>query len=162
MVYAFCVPMGFQDFATYFLDEVLSQDMAHIDDLPFLANAHVVLEILSSCVTCQLYYLTQTILLSFSFLFLLAGFNRRIMQICGDITGPRSWESFQGPLARHQAQLLISFGGIGCIFMEDCVPFIFLGSWVLMALYLCFNFCIFYKPILEKYVSHVEGGSHFL
>jgi hypothetical protein len=42
--------VGFQDFATHFLDEVLSQDMAHIDDLPLLENAQVVLGILSSCV----------------------------------------------------------------------------------------------------------------
>jgi hypothetical protein len=120
------------------------------------------LEILFSCVTCQLYYLTQTILPSSSFLSLLAGFNKRVMQICGDITGPRSWESFQGPLARHQAQLLISFGGIGVIFMEDCVPSIFLESWVLVGLYLCSKFCIFNRFVLEEYVSHVEGGSHLL
>jgi hypothetical protein len=42
--------MGSQEFATHFLDEALSQDMAHIDDLPFLGDAQVVLGILSSCV----------------------------------------------------------------------------------------------------------------
>jgi hypothetical protein len=30
--------MGFQDFAMHFLDEVLSQDVAHINDLPLLGN----------------------------------------------------------------------------------------------------------------------------
>jgi hypothetical protein len=44
------VPMVSQDFATHFLDEVLCQDMAHIDDLPFLGNTQIVLGILSSCV----------------------------------------------------------------------------------------------------------------
>ncbi len=33
------VPMGSWDFAMHFLDEVLSQDVTHIDDLPFLGNA---------------------------------------------------------------------------------------------------------------------------
>jgi hypothetical protein len=33
------VPMGFQDFATHFLDETLSHDMAHINDFPLLGNA---------------------------------------------------------------------------------------------------------------------------
>jgi len=33
------VPMGSQNFATHFLDEVLYQDVAHIDDLPFLGDA---------------------------------------------------------------------------------------------------------------------------
>jgi hypothetical protein len=28
--------MGYQNFATHFLDESLSQDVAHIDDLPLL------------------------------------------------------------------------------------------------------------------------------
>jgi hypothetical protein len=42
--------------------------------------------------------------------------------------------------------------------MENCAPSIFLRSWVLMASYLCFRFYIFNRPILEKYVFHVEGG----
>ncbi len=41
--------------------------------------------------------------------------------------------------------------------MEDCALFVFLGSWALVAPYLCFRFCIFDRPILEEYVSHVEG-----
>ncbi len=35
-----------------FLDGVLSQNMAHIDDLPLLGDAQVVLGIFSSCVVC--------------------------------------------------------------------------------------------------------------
>jgi hypothetical protein len=31
----------------------------------------------------------------------------------------------QGPLAEHQAQLLISFGGIGLLFMKNCAPIYF-------------------------------------
>jgi len=36
--------------------------------------------------------------------------------------------------------------------------FFFLRSWALLALYLCFRFCIFNRPILEEYVSQVEGA----
>jgi hypothetical protein len=46
------VPMGFQDFVTHFLDEVLSLDVVHIDDHLLLRNAHVALGILSLCVIC--------------------------------------------------------------------------------------------------------------
>ncbi len=42
---------GSQDFATHFLDEVLFQDVVHIDDLPLLGNTQATLGILSSCVT---------------------------------------------------------------------------------------------------------------
>jgi hypothetical protein len=42
--------MGFQDFVTHFLDEVLSQDVAHIDDVLLLGNALVALGILFSSV----------------------------------------------------------------------------------------------------------------
>jgi hypothetical protein len=45
------MPMGSQDFATHFLDEVLFEDVVHIDDLPFLGNTQVALGILFSCVT---------------------------------------------------------------------------------------------------------------
>jgi hypothetical protein len=67
-----------------------------------------------------------------SFLYILAGFNKIvIMQVCGDIMGLGSWEFFQDPLVRHQAQLPISFGGIGIFSMEDLCPICFfkeLGS----------------------------------
>jgi hypothetical protein len=84
------------------LDEALSQDVAHIDDLLFLGDAQTALGILSSYVTRQPSYLTWTILPSL-FLSLLVGFNKKIMQICGNMMVLRSWEFFQGPLARHQA-----------------------------------------------------------
>jgi hypothetical protein len=73
------VLVGFQDFATHFLDETLSLNVANIDDFLFLENAWVALGILSSCVICRPYYFTRTILLSFSFLSLLEGFDKRIM-----------------------------------------------------------------------------------
>ncbi len=46
--------------------------------------------------------------------------------------------------------------------MEDCAPSTFLGSWVLVALYLCSKFRILDKLVLEVYVFQVEGGSHLL
>ncbi len=55
------VPMGFQDFATHLLYEVLSQDVAHINDLLLMGDAQVALGILSSCVARQPSYLTWTI-----------------------------------------------------------------------------------------------------
>jgi hypothetical protein len=65
----------------------------------------------------------------FFFLFVFfMGFDKRIMYVCGDIMGPRLWEIFQGLLARHHAQLLISFGGLGFFSIEDCAPSAFLGS----------------------------------
>jgi hypothetical protein len=50
--------------------------------------------------------------------------------------GLELWEFFQGPLAKCQAQLLLSFGGIGILFMEDCAPSIFLRSWTMVSVYL--------------------------
>ncbi len=97
------VLVGFYNFSIHFLDEVLFQNMTHINDLLFLGDAHVALGILFSCVIHKPPYLTWIIFLSFSFLFFLVGFNRKVMHVCGDIMGPRSWEPFQGPLVRHQA-----------------------------------------------------------
>jgi hypothetical protein len=135
------VSMGF----CIFLDEVLFHDMVHIDDLFLLGDVQVTLGISSSCVACWPSYFKQTKLPS-SFLFLLANFNKRVML---DIMGLGWWEFFYHPLARHQVQLPISFGEISLLSMEECAPFVFLGSWVLVALYLCFKFCIFKKPFLE-------------
>jgi hypothetical protein len=76
--------MSFQDFATHFLDE----DVVHIDDLLLLRDTHIALGILTSCVTHKPLYLTWTIPSSSSFLSLLAGFSKRVMQVCGDIMSP--------------------------------------------------------------------------
>jgi hypothetical protein len=46
--------------------------------------------------------------------------------------------------------------------MEDCAPFTFLGNWALVAPYMCSKFCIFDKPILDEYVSQVEGDPQLL
>jgi hypothetical protein len=73
-----------------FLDEALSHNVAHIDDLPLLGDAQVALGILFSCVTRRPSYLTWTVPPFLSFLFLLAGFDKRVMQICKDIMGPES------------------------------------------------------------------------
>jgi hypothetical protein len=46
--------------------------------------------------------------------------------------------------------------------MEDCVPFAFLGNWVLAVPYLCSRVHIFDRLVLEEYVFQVEGGPHLL
>jgi hypothetical protein len=84
----FSVSKAFQDFTTHFLDEALFLHMAHINDLRILRDAQVGLGILSSCVIHRPFNFTRTIL-NFSFLFILVGFNKRVMEICGDIMGPR-------------------------------------------------------------------------
>jgi hypothetical protein len=40
--------------------------------------------------------------------------------------------------------------------MKNYAPFAFLGSWVLVAPYLCYKFHTFDRPIFEKYVFQVE------
>ncbi len=87
------VLVGFQVFAIHFLNEALSQNMAHIDDLLLIRDAQVVLGILASCVTCQPSYFIRT-LPPFSSLSFLVGLNRKVMQVCGDIMVLGSWESF--------------------------------------------------------------------
>jgi hypothetical protein len=82
------------------------------------------------------------------------------MHICVNIIGPGLWESFQGPLAKRQVQLLISFGGMGLLSMEDYAPSIFLRSWALMVPYLCSKFRIFNRPILKEYVFQIENSPH--
>jgi len=69
--------------------------------------------------------------------------------------GPGLGEFIQSPLTRRgiMPNLLISFGGINLLSMEDCASSVFLMSWTLVVSYLCFSFHIFDKPIFEKYVS---------
>ncbi len=73
-----------------------------------------------------LFYLDNS---SFFFLpIFLMSFDKRIMLVCGDIMGPRSWEFIQDPLVRCQVWLSISFGGICPFIYGGLCPFAFLGS----------------------------------
>jgi hypothetical protein len=82
------VLLGFEDFTTHFLNEDLFQDMAHINDIPLLGDIEVVLGILSSCVACRPFYFKWITPLS-SFVYFLVSFDMKVMQVCGDIMGPR-------------------------------------------------------------------------
>ncbi len=100
------VLVGFQDFAMHFLDEALFQDVIHINDLLLPGYAHVVLGILSSCVTHQPFYHTWIILPS-SFLSFLVGFDMRVMQVWRHY-GSRIVGVFSGPL-NEMLSLIIDF-----------------------------------------------------
>ncbi len=156
------VPVGSQDFAMHFWLRFYFKMWRILMNFPLLGDAHVALGILSSCVTHRPSYLTWIIFLSSHLLFLLASFNKRVMQVCGDIMGLRLWEFFQNPLARRQAWLPISFGDIGFLSMKDYAPFVLIGSWALVAPYLCHRFHIFNRFVLEEYVSQIEKGPHLL
>jgi hypothetical protein len=56
----------------------------------------------------------------------------------------------------------MSFCGISFLSMEDCAPFSLLGSVAPVASYLCSRFRVFYRFVLEEFVSQVEGGPHLL
>jgi hypothetical protein len=52
--------------------------------------------------------------------------------VFGCLLGPRSFDSFEGPLAHKQASLLITLGGIGFILTTTITPIVYLGSWALV------------------------------
>jgi hypothetical protein len=76
--------------------------------------------------------------------------------------GSRIMGVFLGPFGKVSGSTIDIFDGIGLLSMKDCAPFTFLGSWALVAPFLCLRFLIFDKLVLEEYVSQVEGGPHLL
>jgi hypothetical protein len=50
---------------------------------------------------------------------------------------------FSGPLNEASCLITNIFNGISLLFMEDYAPSTFLGSWALVAPYLCSRFHIF-------------------
>ncbi len=59
-----------------------------------MGDVKVALGILCSCAAYQFSYFTQIVSLSLFFLFLLVGFDKRIMQVCENIMGLRLCEFF--------------------------------------------------------------------
>jgi hypothetical protein len=78
---------GFQNFATHFLDDVLFQDVTHIDDLPLLGDAHVCFEYFVLMCSSSTFVFHLDNIFVFFLLSFLVSFNRKIMQVCGDIVG---------------------------------------------------------------------------
>jgi hypothetical protein len=58
-----------------------------------LEDAHVVLGICFHVSFIDLLISLGQLFIYFSFLFILVSFDNKVMQVCGDIMGPRSWES---------------------------------------------------------------------
>jgi len=67
--------------------------MAHINGFFLLEDTHVVLGILFSCVITSTFLSHSDNTFFSSFLSILVSFDNKVMQICGDFMGPRSWES---------------------------------------------------------------------
>jgi hypothetical protein len=151
-----------QDFALHFLDEVLFQDMAKINDFPFLGDAQVALDILSSCVICQSSYLTWTVPPSPSFLSFLVGFCKFWQESYVNMWGHHGFR-IMGNFLRPLNEMLGSTTDIlwwyRAYFYGRLCPICYWG-WVLVVLFLCTNFRIFDRFVVEEYIFHVDRGPH--
>jgi len=107
----------------------------------------------------NLFFHSNNFYFYFYFLFV-PNFDMKVLQVCGIIMGHGSWESIQSHLVGHQVQLLISFGGISLLSMEDCALSVFLESWTLVVSYFRYRFRIFDRPLLKEYVFQIEGSPH--
>jgi hypothetical protein len=127
--------------------------MAHINDLPLLGNAQVVLGIVFSCVICRPSYLTWTILPSSFFLLVSFGKFRRKSYV-GMCPHYRSkiMGVFSGPLNKASSSTTDILWWYMFFLYRGLCPICFLGSWVMVVPYLCSRFHIFDKPVLDKYV----------
>jgi hypothetical protein len=119
--------------------------MAHIDDLPFLVNAQVVLGILFSCVIHQPFYFTLTISHFFFWVFFGKFQQESFVGIWGHFES-KIVGGFLGLFNEVLGSTSNPFRGIIYFFMEDCAPFTFLVNWALMVSYLCSRFCISIDP----------------
>jgi hypothetical protein len=75
--------------------------------------------------------------------------------------GSRIAGVFSGPLSEVSCLIIDIFWWYK-VSMEDYAPFVFLGYWVLVALYLCVRFHILDRPTLKEYVFQVGGGGPHL
>jgi hypothetical protein len=90
-----------------------------------------------------------------SFFFLRVSFGRFRYENYANIWGhywSRIVGTFSRPFSETSSLTMDILWWYGFFFMKECAPFIFLRSWVFVALYLCSRFHIFNKPVLEEYV----------
>ncbi len=104
----------------------------------------------SSCVVCWPSYLTWTIT---SFVFLPLSLNKFWQENYASMGGHYGFRIvgiFLGPLRETSGSTTNILWWYRFSLYRGLCPIHFLGRWVLMAPYLCF--CIFNRPVLEKYV----------
>jgi len=153
------VPIGSQGFVTFLLDEILSQDMAHINDLLILGSAQVALGILFSFVAHQLLIsLKQYFLLLLSYFFWWVSIKKLCR--CVGHYGSKVMGLYSRPLSKALNPTIDLFWWYRPFNYGGLCPICFFRELGLVASYLCSKFSIFDRSILEEYVFQVEKGPH--
>jgi hypothetical protein len=99
-----------------------------------MGDVQVAFGILTHCYMQQPLYLSCCTPPFPTFIDSFVSFNSSFLQVFGCLLVPRSFDSFEGPLAHKQASLPITLGGIGFVLTTAIAPTTCLGSWALVVL----------------------------
>ncbi len=75
--------------------------------------------------------------------------------------GPRTFDSFKGPLAHKQASLSITFGGVWPISTSTITPTNYLGSWAFVASIIAIRFMVDQCPFIIEALTWVNNNIFF-
>jgi hypothetical protein len=129
-----------------------------LSTLPMLQDLQVALALLTRVFVQRLSCLMRTVVPAPDFLVQLDGFDAQILQTLEELIGSGSSQGEVGELARMQASLPTSLGGLGVRSTAGAAPAAFLGSWALVRS-LGQHFLRSDLPSLESVVSNdVDAG----
>jgi hypothetical protein len=75
------------------------------------------------------------------------------------LLGPGSFNSPKRPLARKQASLPTTFGGVGLISTSTITPAAYLGSWALVVLVIVVRFMVDQHPFLLEALAQTDNNT---
>jgi hypothetical protein len=126
------VPLGTSSFKSSFIQNTLREYVWHVDLFLKLGDVQVTFGILTHCYAQRPLYLLCCTPLYLTFIDSFISFDSSFLQVFGCLLGPRSFDSFEGPLAHKQASFPITLDGIGFILTTTITPTTYLGSWALV------------------------------
>jgi len=77
----------------------------------------------------------------------------------GHLLEPGSFDSLEGPLAKKQASLLITFNGIEFISTSTIAPTVYLGYWVLVTSVIVVRFMVDQCPFFLEVLAQIDNDT---
>jgi hypothetical protein len=109
------VPLGTSSFTSFFIKDVLLEDVRHVDLFPKMGDAQATFGIISHYFMQWPSYLLRCIPPSSTFIKSHASFDSSFLQMFRCLLGSRSFDSQKGILVHKHAFLSIAFSNIGFI-----------------------------------------------
>ena len=153
-------PIGTPEFVAAQLEVILQDKLAGIQELPRLGDSQVAFSLLTKCFHTRPHYTLRGTKIGDSALPQLRVYEEKLLQSHDEILGyvPGEFPA----LARQQATLPVSKGGMGLVPLSEMVEGACIGAWSMAASLISSAFSLPTDPSVSEFVSNIETRNESL